>query len=133
MTNELKPSPLCGGDAHLSHEIWREYGDCNSMPRSTDSATKLQSENMDMNEVDHLLACLAEESGEVAQMVGKCLRFGLANCHPKTGNLPNKEMLRREFNDLYAVAEMLGLSIDPVLVEAKKAKVKKYMQYVQEM
>ena len=39
---------------------------------------------------EHFLACLAEEAGEVVQAVGKILRFGLDDKHPKTGDVPNR-------------------------------------------
>jgi NTP pyrophosphatase (non-canonical NTP hydrolase) len=78
---------------------------------------------------EHLLACLAEESGEVTQLVGKCLRFGISDHHPKTGNIPNIELLQREYNDLLAVAETLGLYRDPALIAAKQERIRRYMDY----
>lgn len=82
---------------------------------------------------EHLLACLAEECGEVAQVVGKCLRFGVDDYHPKTGNVPNIELLRREFNDLVAVAEMLGIEPSREDMNAKQTKVAQYMTYAQKV
>ena len=79
----------------------------------------------------HLLATLGEEGGEVSQMVGKCLRFGLMDKHPKTGNIPNLELLAHEVNDLIGVAEMLGIYRDEMLVQDKKARVLKYMDYAE--
>lgn len=80
----------------------------------------------------HLLACLTEEAGEVSQLVGKCLRFGMDDCHPKTNNVPNKELLRREFNDLVAVARLLGMHPDDELILRKIARVEKYIEYAKE-
>lgn len=81
------------------------------------------------NERQHLFACFAEECGEVVQVIGKIFRFGELDSHPKTGNVPNIELLRREFNDIVAVAEMLDIHIDQELIEAKQARVRKYMAY----
>ncbi len=78
---------------------------------------------------EYLFACLAEESGEVAQAVGKILRFGELDFHPKTGNVPNIELLRREVNELISVAEMLGITADPELIAAKRDRVERYYNY----
>lgn len=58
---------------------------------------------------EHFLACLAEEAGEVVQAVGKILRFGLDDKHPKTGDVPNRELLAREIDDLIGVARLLRM------------------------
>lgn len=79
----------------------------------------------------HLLACLTEECGETTQVVGKCLRFGINDYHPKTDNVPNFELLRREFNDIVAVAEMLGIMPDRKLINSKKARVETYIEYAE--
>lgn len=81
---------------------------------------------------NYILATLTEEAGEVSQIVGKCQRFGLDDYHPKTGNVPNRELMRREVNDLIAVAEMLGIKRDEKLVEKKKWRVTEYWQYAKD-
>lgn len=90
-----------------------------------------------MNRTEHLLACLAEECAEVAQAVGKALRFGLADGYPGTTRT-NALDIARELNDLFAVAEMLeeegvipifGVTEDVFL---KKAKVKEFMRYAEQ-
>ena len=75
----------------------------------------------------YLLACLAEECGEATQMAGKCLRFGIDSYHKKTGNISNMELLRREVNDIIAVAEMLNIDRNEEDIVAKQAKVAKWM------
>ncbi len=92
-----------------------------------------------MNEVEHLLMKAAEEAGEVAQMAGKCGVFGLHDCHPKYGNIPNVDLLVAEVNDLVAVVEMLGAHGANVSglgnrydIDKKKMKVSKWMAYARE-
>lgn len=53
------------------------------------------------------LAMLAEECGEVIQIVGKILRHGYDNFHPDRPSVTNRELLGRELTDLYAVASSL--------------------------
>ena len=80
----------------------------------------------------HLLACLTEEAGEVSQLVGKCLRFGMEDFHPKTGNVPNQLLLDAELNDLIAVAKMLGFEPSTEQIEKKIKRVEKYIGYAKE-
>jgi len=85
-----------------------------------------------MNNVEHKLACLGEECGEVQQKVGKALRFGIFEANPATSNSHWSEM-RQEVHDLVAVYEMLceefniETELDRNLIEAKKEKVIYYM------
>ena len=87
-----------------------------------------------MNRIEHLLACLGEECGEVQQVVGKSLRFGIYDCNPDF-KLPNFELIQAEITDLIAVYELLCWEIgdDPILLDLgvakKQQKVQKYMQY----
>lgn len=53
------------------------------------------------------LAMLAEECGEVIQIVGKILRHGYSSAHPDRPHVSNRELLGRELTDLYAVASSL--------------------------
>ena len=84
--------------------------------------------------LDHLIGCLGEECGEVQQIVGKIIRFGILDSHPtRKGN--NWTELRKEFHDIVAVWEMLCDEFDRVpdidrsLIDKKKKRVEKYMQY----
>lgn len=52
------------------------------------------------------LAMLAEECGEVIQIVGKILRHGLHSAHPDT-HASNKALLTLEMTDLMAVMAMV--------------------------
>jgi NTP pyrophosphatase (non-canonical NTP hydrolase) len=89
-----------------------------------------------MNRAEHLLSCLAEECAEVAQRATKAQRFGVLEVQPEQDE-NNWERLVAEYNDLVAVLGMLatetGLAarIDPALVQAKRAKVAKYMAYAE--
>jgi NTP pyrophosphatase (non-canonical NTP hydrolase) len=53
------------------------------------------------------LAMLAEECGEVIQIVGKILRHGYDCYHPEDPTKTNRQLLGRELTDLYAVASSL--------------------------
>jgi hypothetical protein len=74
----------------------------------------------------YLFHCLSEECGEVVQVLGKIGRFGENDFHPKTGSIPNIELLSNELNDLFSIAAMLGW--EPNL-EANAAKVEKVLRY----
>lgn len=81
--------------------------------------------------INHLLATLGEECGEVQQNVGKALRFGLFEHNPKTLKTHWVSM-RNEVHDLVAVYMMVCDEIevkadfDEDKLEAKIAKVDKY-------
>lgn len=92
-----------------------------------------------MTRSEHLLACLAEECDEVGQRCMKALRFGLDEIQPGQP-LTNAERIVVEYYDLLAVVLLLReegiLPFDaeaPVeLLEAKQAKVEKFMRYAEE-
>lgn len=85
-----------------------------------------------MNETEHLLTVVAEESSEVGQRACKAIRFGLAEIQP--GQLEdNKRRLEREIADLLGAAKMLGLTIREDDVTAKIEKLKKFMGYSKEL
>jgi len=89
-----------------------------------------------MNRTEHLLACLAEECHEIGQRALKAQRFGLLEIQPEQ-ELTNWHRLQQELADLLAVMEMLEgpagclYCIPRNLIEAKKAKVEKYMVYAE--
>lgn len=59
------------------------------------------------------LAVLAEECGEVVQMVGKSLRHGLDSWHPDDPErTPNSTLLRRELVDVMAAKSMMEVAGD---------------------
>lgn len=85
-----------------------------------------------MNRTEHLLQILQEECNEVAQCASKANRFGLQDHEPgKTET--NAERIVHEFNDLFAVMEMLrneGLIanvLDMKMIEGKKERVEKWL------
>ena len=49
------------------------------------------------------LAMLAEEAGEVIQIVGKILRHGYDSYHPDDPLVPNRHMLVSEITDFMAI------------------------------
>ena len=87
-----------------------------------------------MSENEYLLIVLAEECGEVIENVAKALRFSLEDHHPNDFET-NESKLKREIVDVIAVAEMLveNKVIEDYnsreMIENKKKKVKKYMEY----
>jgi NTP pyrophosphatase (non-canonical NTP hydrolase) len=82
-----------------------------------------------LTKAEYLYACLSEECGEVSQVIGKILRFGINDSHPKTGDIPNKQLLKDELNDILAVAKLLGFQPDNKAIGDKQKKVMKYMEY----
>lgn len=59
------------------------------------------------------LAMLAEEAGEIAQMVGKILRHGYESFHPDDKEqVTNRVLLRNEINDLVGVVHGMVLAND---------------------
>ncbi len=95
-----------------------------------------------MNSAEHLLTCVNEESGEIAQIAlrlsqatCKALRFGLDDGYPGTDRT-NRMDLVREVNDLIGALEGLveaGVELpglfDRAAIEAKKAKISKWMEH----
>lgn len=53
------------------------------------------------------LAMLAEECGEVIQVIGKILRHGYDSYHPDRPHITNRELLQRELTDLAAVENQI--------------------------
>ena len=53
------------------------------------------------------LAMLAEECGEVIQVIGKILRHGYDGHHPQDPHRSNRTLLGQELTELYAVAASL--------------------------
>lgn len=87
-----------------------------------------------MEDTNYYLACLSEECGEVVQAVGKIIRFGIDDHHPKTGNIPNHEILSRECGDIIGVIDCLiemGV-VDPNILDEyrlrKPVRIKKYKE-----
>lgn len=87
--------------------------------------------------IDHLLACIGEECGEIQQIIGKSIRFGIYDHHPITKET-NLVAIEREIHDLVAVYQMLkettggGSDILPHFLEKKKKRVLHYMEYARE-
>lgn len=95
-----------------------------------------------MNEREHLLTCLAEESSEIIteaaaiqKACSKALRFGESDVNFITNN-PNVKEIVHEFIDLLGVMELLydeGVLERPTEeelkagIKAKKDKVRKYI------
>lgn len=91
---------------------------------------------MDTDKINHLLATLGEECGEVQQAVGKSLRFGLFEHNPKA-QLSHWVSLRNEVHDLVAVYQMLceelelSSDFDRDKLDEKLYKVTKYYKELQ--
>lgn len=80
------------------------------------------------------LAILAEECGEVVQIIGKILRHGRASVHPE-GWESNNTLLEKELGDLmfilemmYATGDIRGESVAAYTVE-KADKIGKYLHH----
>ena len=91
-----------------------------------------------MTRIDLLLVQLSEECAEVAVEVSKALRFGPSEVQ-KWQPLSNAERVARELSDLFAIVVMLqGDGVlprnlaDMDVLEAKKAKVERWMEFSKE-
>lgn len=91
-----------------------------------------------MNRKDHYFTILQEECGEVIQASAKCLRFGELDGYPGTDRI-NVNDLVKELNDILAMVELLKeVGVDLTNfgnlddIEAKKTKVKKFLEYSRE-
>lgn len=81
-----------------------------------------------MNELEYLLFTLSEECDESGQRASKAARFGMSEIQPGQP-LDNKRRLEIEVADIIGVARMLKLDIREEDIQAKIAKVTKYMEY----
>lgn len=87
-----------------------------------------------MNYQQYLLIKLAEEASELAQIALKTAQFGLYETCPGKDET-NIQHVTAEYNDVIAIVEMINTEIydllerDSYLVDAKKQKVMKYLQY----
>lgn len=87
-----------------------------------------------MNHLQHYLTKLAEEGSEVAQIALKTQQFGPNEVMPGQP-LDNFERCHLELDDLWAIVEELndrfcfGYTPNRERIEAKKAKVRKYLNF----
>lgn len=92
-----------------------------------------------MTREEHLLTIAAEECAEIAQRISKALRFGMEQVQAKAGHavtgeadesLTNRERIRKEYSDLAATLEMLGIGA-PLgsWMDDKRAKVERFLAY----
>lgn len=81
------------------------------------------------------LAILAEECGEVVQMVGKVMRFGYANVHPRLPELgTNAARLEEELGNILNIIDMMADAGDiskPRIRRLKTTKRKTIGRYLQ--
>lgn len=87
-----------------------------------------------MNVDEYLLTKAMEECCEVAQAISKALIFGLDDKHPAKGNVPNRQLIAAEMDDLEGIKEMLReRKLIPPSSQAriglKQAKVRRWMRY----
>lgn len=88
---------------------------------------------------EHLMVIGMEECAEIAQRLSKALRFGMEQIQAEAGHavtgdpdesLTNRDRIRKEYSDLAAVLEMLGIGA-PLgsWMDAKRAKVETFLEY----
>lgn len=82
------------------------------------------------------LACLAEEAGEIAQVVGKIIRHGYESYNPNDPKqTSNRILLETEIGDLIAIMDMMcdakDLDFDNIEenINSKLKRVKKYLHH----
>ena len=84
-----------------------------------------------MNITQHLLIKLSEECSEISKEALKAVQFGLGNHHPDETRTNNDKLIS-EFNDLFAIIEMLNDRLECIenraSIENKKRKVIKFMK-----
>ena len=74
------------------------------------------------------LAMLAEEAGEIVQVVGKILRHGYESFHPLQPEVSNRTLLSSEIADMLGVIALIhndldtAIDYDPNLVAQRKLK-----------
>lgn len=85
-----------------------------------------------MNKEQHLLVILGEECAETAHRASKAIRFGMTDVDPEQHETA-KRLLEREYAEIVAVAEMLGLEVRDEDKLAKRERVAKYMDYSREV
>lgn len=91
-----------------------------------------------MNRQQLLLLKLNEECVEVAKECSKAIQFGMDEVYPPIG-LTNRDRIRAELQDLYAVVQILnnecGLDFvpSPEAVEIKLHKINHYAEYSQQL
>lgn len=85
-----------------------------------------------MNETEHLLTVFSEECGEAAQRACKAIRFGMAEIQPGQPE-HNRRRLEREYAEVVAMAELLGLRAREEDKAAKVEKVKRFMDYSRQL
>lgn len=83
-----------------------------------------------MNRIEHLLILLMEECAELSHTAAKSLRFTVNSDYD---GITNIEKMRREFNDILGVIELLaaeGIEIFPNdgLIQAKMSKIEKMLE-----
>lgn len=93
-----------------------------------------------MNRQQMLLVKLMEECNEVAQRASKCINFTMEEIQPDNPGVGNNaERMMGEFNDLFAIVEMLHeeghvpFLFSQKQIEEKKIKVEKYLLYSKDL
>lgn len=96
-----------------------------------------------MTRNEHLMTIAMEECAEVAQRLSKALRFGMDESQASAGHgisgseeeaLTNAERIRKEYSQLAAVLEMIGIGA-PLgkWMDEKREKVEYFLRYSAEV
>lgn len=72
---------------------------------------------------------LAEECGEVIQVVGKILRHGYESYHPNDPTTTNRDLLTHELSDLHGVVLMMEGDFALIDATAQEKAFKKKLRY----
>lgn len=91
--------------------------------------------NLPSDDQRERLVLLMEEMAEAQQMIGKCLRHGMASSHPDYGDVPNDWTLAEELGHVVAAIDLVvaARDVDERRVETgrreKHAKVGQFLHF----
>lgn len=78
---------------------------------------------------DERLAMLAEEAGEIIQVIGKIMRHGYNGYHPDNPDITNRSLLTKEVEDFVGVVTMMDGDFDPTIGDDIDTVIERKLRY----
>lgn len=72
------------------------------------------------------LAMLAEEAGEIVQIIGKILKHGYESHHPNKPEETNRKLLETEIGDLFGIVDEMKTNQDLIHWRIEQSRIKKW-------